>query len=61
MKITGVSGIRDNGELVTIELSDGDVVHLDRNPNSNARHSIVISSQDTLFVDFNGTDADVEV
>lgn len=54
MKITGVTAIRDNGEFVTIELSDGDVVHLDRDPKS--RHSIVMSSHDTLLVEFNELD-----
>ena len=54
MKITGVTAIRDSGEFVTIELSDGDVVHLDRDPKS--RHSIVMSSHDTLLIEFNELD-----
>ena len=56
MKITGVKAIFDNGEFVTIELSGGDMVHLDRNPKNNARHSIVMSSHDTLLIDFNELD-----
>ena len=53
MKITGVKAIFDNGEFVTIELSGGDMVHLDRDNQNNARHDIVMSSHDTLLVDFN--------
>lgn len=54
MKITGVSGIRDYGEFITIELNSGDLVHLDRDPKR--RHSIVMSSHDTLLVEFNKLD-----
>ena len=61
MKITGVKAIYDNGEFITIEFNGGDVIHLDRDPKSNARHSIVMSSHDTLLVDFNETDADIEI